>query len=145
MNSMPFTKTELLLTTGQVYPLAFSEGDRVTFSDISLSISAKSSCQEIIKELGITLQQQNVYLSTISPEKIRVKKVAPLSFRVLEPFELHYANRTNWLTPPFNHFGFRNITTIHNVDIISRGDGAIRPLLLEPYHEELEKDILSKS
>lgn len=133
-----FTTAELLLVTSQADPYTFLERDDVTFSDIFLSISEISNIQKIIQELGIILQKDRACLSFIPTEKIHVKKVAPLNFLVLESFEMRSANRTNWLTPPFNRFGFRNITTIHDVDLISKGGGAIRPLLAKPHQQELE-------
>lgn len=140
MLSVSYTKTELLHATSQVEPLIFREGESVTLSDISLSTSVQLSSQKIIQALGLALLQHNACLSPIKPEAIYVEEASPLRFRVLQSFELHSASRANWLTPPFNRFAFRNITCIHNLNVISRGDAAVRPLVSSRLpEEELEK------
>jgi len=142
MASISFTNKQLLLETAKATPLHLSEGTKVVFSDIFLPDSTDFNPQIVIQGLGQALRKEKACLSTIQPDAIHVEKVAPLSLQILKPLSLFSANHANWLRAPFNRIGYRNISTIHDLDVIPKGN-TIVSMFQTPYsslsHEEIEK------
>lgn len=128
-NSISFTTEQLLSDTSKPEPYTFIKGMQVTFSEVLLPESLQSSIDEILKNLGEKIKEYRACLSPIPPGSIKIEKTNPLTFNVLEQFQLHSANLDNWRDSPFNRFAFRNIDSILSVDPIIRGQKPPIPLL----------------